>query len=1277
MLFNRSSALRFASALSVLVAVIFVSAQATLAQLPQTRIFAIFPPGAKAGEAVDVTITRGTDLEEIDGMLFNHPGITTQHKSGNTFAVKVAANVPPGIYECRAHALYGTSNPRCFVVGTLPEIIENNDNATTEKAQEISIGTVVNGRSDAAADVDFFKITAQKGQRLLFECAALRIDSRFQGELRLYTEKGRRIGRAISQLRRDDPLLDVTISEDGDYFLRVSDFVYGGSADYPYRLKIHTGPHIDFVVPPAGVPGSTAKYTLFGRNLPNGQPAGVASDGRQLQKLDVDITLPNTPDQLQAGRSLFARESGVDGSSYSFQGSNPVTITFAPKALIAEVEPNNEFAESGKITVPAEIAGQFAKRSDVDRFEFQAKAQQVFWIEVFGQRLGKTTDPYLTLDQVTKKEDGTETLKRLATQDDVGNTGIATLFDNDHDDIAYRFTVPADGLYRITLRDRFYESRGAPNLQYHLAIREEHHDYRLTVIPPAPLQNAAAGYQTWALGLRKGENLHVQVAAQRLHGFKGVINVAAENLPPGITCKGASIGESVNFTTLVFTAAEDVKPGTWPIQIKGASDIDSVPAVAAVTAAEAALKKNIDAVPALDKALVATVKPLADADAARKKADDAAKVDAAALAKADEAKKAADKKVTDSDAAAKAADIVKKDSDKKFAEAKTAAAKTGTDLTTAQAALDKDKENQELKDKVAAAQKAKTDADAALATADQAAKDSATKLTQATTLLNQAKSEAQKATTAFNQAKAKADQTKKTFDAAKAKHDQEIAKNKAADDKQKAGKAAIVTAQKDLDAKRQARKAAVRPVSHSARTATVVWNGSNVAPAITRLSRNLTLSVIDELAPVQATTDVFREIVSHTRSLLVPVKLTKRNGFDLDVQLNFLDVPKNVKPTNVKIAKGQTEGIARLDIPANVAEGTYTLHLQAIAKPKYQRNLVRLERAKAAQKPADDALKAAQEAAKTAVATVTAAQAALTAANKETTDGQNKLNADKQNLTKAQTAEKAVTTAKAKTDKAVTDAQTATQTATKAAADAKTASDADAENEDLKKKLEAANKAKVDADAALKAAQDAAAAEQKKLTEAQAVVKTMTDAVAASEKALEVAKAKVKTTTEAKAKADAAKVAADAAVKAADTKKKAADKEVADATKNSAAKDVNVFAASTPIVITVKKGAFTIAAAVPGGGNLKRGQKLETKVTVKRINGFTGPVTVNLALPPGVKGVTAAPVTIPADQTEGTLVVSAAGDATEGQIAHLFVRGTGEWNGPTSADIAATIKVAK
>ncbi len=104
---------------------------AVQAQLPQTRITSVFPPGAGIGTSVDVTVGGGADLDELDQMTFSHPGISAVPKADangnpvpNTFSVSVAADVPPGLYDARVRGLFGISNPRLFRVDALPGVAE-------------------------------------------------------------------------------------------------------------------------------------------------------------------------------------------------------------------------------------------------------------------------------------------------------------------------------------------------------------------------------------------------------------------------------------------------------------------------------------------------------------------------------------------------------------------------------------------------------------------------------------------------------------------------------------------------------------------------------------------------------------------------------------------------------------------------------------------------------------------------------------------------------------------------------------------------------------------------------------------------------------------------------------------------------------------------------------------------------------------------------------------------------------------------------------------------
>lgn len=1012
-------------------AVFGVTVTQASAQLPQTRITALFPIGAKAGETTEITIANGADLDDVNEMLFNHPGLQAKKKDGaaNVFVVTVAGDVPSGIYEARVKGLFGVSNPRSFVVGNLPETREVEPNNTKEQATLVAINTVVNGQSNGGPDVDFYKLTGKAGQRVLIECEALNADSRFQGTLRLSSASGKQLASAAAASGQSDPLLDVTLPADGDYIVRVSDAVYGSSAEYPYRLKVHTGPHVDFVSPPAGVPGTTGTFTVYGRNLPGGQPTPLTINGQKLEQLQVQIAVPNTPDRTDPSTLRAAREAHADGFSYAFRGptgaSNSVPIAFAPRALIAEVEPNNDKTAPQKITVPAEIAGAFQAKSDIDIFEFEAKAQQVLWIEAFAQRIGSPADPYLTVDKVNKNEKGEETLQRITAQDDTTVNAVdAKIFDTNHDDVSYRFVAPADGIYRINLRDRYFEARGAADLQYQLAIREETPDFRLVVaipFPQATAQRQQQGFTTGELAVRRGENLDVLIAGLRRHGFAGVIEVSAENLPAGVTCAPTVIPAGLNSCSLVFSVAEDAKPIAQPIRIVGKAKVEVASLVAAHEAATAALKKA-----------------------------------------------EADKKTTPED------------------------------LAKLQAA------------------------------------------------------------------------------AAQAK---------------------------------QARDAAVKDVTHEARASTIVYSGSQQAASQSRLAQSLTLSVIDEIAPLQVVSPPLREVANHNRQILVPVTLAKRNGFDNNVVLTPQAVPQNLQVQPLTIEKGKTEGVLRIFVPNNVKEDTYTLYLEGTAQVPYLKNVGRLNRAKAEVEAAVAAIAAATEAQKKAVADVDAATKAIAAATEAQKKAQAELDAGK---------------------KKVTDA-------TKAADEQKT--------DDAKNALKAA-----------------------------------TDAVPALEAALATATTEVTKATEAKKATDAAKTAADEALKAANARKTAADNEVKAA--DTYTKSLNngapqVFPPSIPIVITVKKAPFTLATAPANGGNLKKGEKVEVKVTVTRINGFTGPLKLTLPALPNVKGIAAEPVEVPADKNEGVLVVTASAEAPDGAIANLVVRAEAAFEGAAASDQPVTINVQK
>ena len=561
------------------------------AQLPSAQLTSVFPPGGKVGTAIEVTIA-GTDLDDADKLVFNHPGVTAQPKMSaatelektpkpmaNLFTVNIAGDVPPGIYEARVVSRFGISNPRSFVVGTQEEVTDAAGNNSPEKAVTLPAGTVVNGRIEAG-QFDYFKVSLKKGERIVLDCMAQRIDSKLDPTISVIAANGRELSR-VRDTVGEDCVLDFTAPADGDYTVRLFDAIYGGSNDHFYRLSAKSTAYIDFVFPPSAVPGSNGPFTIYGRNLPGGQNVdGLTMGASPLQKLQVNIAAPGDEaarSQLPLARAAKPRQAWQTGFEYSLDKSNPAVIYFAKAPVIAEVEPNNEPAKAQVVTIPCEYVGQFYPARDTDWLQFDAKKGQVLMLEVFSHQLGLGSDPYFAIMKVTKNDKGEETMSDIAQVDDPQDRAnkIGTDYDTSTDDPSYRFTAPDDGTYRVMIRDQFGDGRKDPSYVYRLAIHPLEPDFQLLSVSSQPKvgNNDNQGSPLSGISLRRGGSMLMNVTINRIDDFKGDITIAAEGLPDSITCRGATIGGEVNSASLIFLAKEDAAPWAGSVKIVGRAKI--------------------------------------------------------------------------------------------------------------------------------------------------------------------------------------------------------------------------------------------------------------------------------------------------------------------------------------------------------------------------------------------------------------------------------------------------------------------------------------------------------------------------------------------------------------------------------------------------------------------------------------------------------------------------------------------------------------------------------
>jgi hypothetical protein len=522
----------------------------------------IFPLGVSAGKTVDL-IVRGTDMEGVTALWFDHPGLKATHLKDLTFRVVCEAGTPVGHHDVRVVGTYGISNPRTFVVGDRPEANEREPNNAPDRANGLAINSVVNGDL-GAADVDCFAFEARKDQRLMLDLEAERVDSRLDATLRVLDASGREVAECRDAYGAD-PFVDLAVPADGRYVVKVHDVTYRGSVEHNYRLTLTDGPHLDAVVPALARPGTVSSFTLLGRNLGGEAAPGLSIEGRPLERKTVTIAAPAGPDADPACPtrgcvlSSAAPRRGFEFTLPSPSGrSNAVFLSLARDPIVIEREPNDDAEHAQSVEAPCDISGSFGAPNDLDLYRFKALKGEVFRIEASAERIGSPADPVL----VVQRLDSNGRASELLTGDDLPGAIDPARFHTGTVDAEVRWTAPADGRYQVAVNDLYASQRGDVRLAYRLSIRRERPDFALVLVPDSPDQPDA-------LTLHAGGRAMAYALAFRQDGFDGPIRVEAVDLPAGVRCEPVVIPAGQPSAPVVFEADESAEGVLGTVRLVG------------------------------------------------------------------------------------------------------------------------------------------------------------------------------------------------------------------------------------------------------------------------------------------------------------------------------------------------------------------------------------------------------------------------------------------------------------------------------------------------------------------------------------------------------------------------------------------------------------------------------------------------------------------------------------------------------------------------------------
>lgn len=518
------------------------------AELPSIRFDRLQPLGLSAGANIEVEVL-GRDLEEVQKLRFDHPGISAEFLKAGHFKVTSSADVPAGTYEVRLVGKYGVSNPRLLAVTHgLTDVAEVEPNNETTMPQVVPLNSAVNGVSDGNGQ-DVFKVALKKGQRATFDCQAMKLDSQLDANLIVSNATGQSLA-ASGDYHGRDPFVDFVAPEDGDYFVMVHDLIYRGGL--PYRLILTTLPQVENIFPRAVQAGQTVNLTAYGRNL---KSVGDIRIPPQLDEFNFPVTIPS---DLARTRQFTFLEHPTDHSvaptaaTFMLNGYqvrvpvgagalHPACLMVTDLPVTTDAEPNDERTRPQKLALPAVVNGRFDRPRDADWFEVEIPENGggEYAFEVYSERIGGQADPYVGVYDDQGNSQGE--------QDDYGPRVNA--FDGHIRDPFGAFNLQAKRKYQIVVQDRY--SRGGPRYQYILTIRKPVPDFDLAAIHaenPGP-----SGNNVW-----RGGAVYMDIVLHRHQGFAAPIVMTAEGLPPGVHAALTTLFNTDRSTFVVW--ADDNAP---------------------------------------------------------------------------------------------------------------------------------------------------------------------------------------------------------------------------------------------------------------------------------------------------------------------------------------------------------------------------------------------------------------------------------------------------------------------------------------------------------------------------------------------------------------------------------------------------------------------------------------------------------------------------------------------------------------------------------------------
>lgn len=513
----------------------------------------IFPTGARRGSRVEArvggyyfhgdarihldsgSVRASPVLSEMKTLFFDGPLILRPASQGREdypkdyrAEITVSPEAPLGTRLWHCSTLQGVTSPMKFVVGDLPETVEDEIEGPSHPVR-ITLPRTVNGRIFPREDTDDWEFILEKGIRVTCEIAARELGSPLHSVLELFGPDGLQIpGVTQERTRWEDPLLEFVAPLNGAYRVRVRDAAFGGGQAHVYRLTVREGGRVRAVFP------------LGGRA---GEPVSVRIHRSDLEEpVRENLRAPNAVGLTSVSGGPV---SGLPWAA-AWDCSDLPEVTRWSQTDITGLQ--GDFAP-----FPGVLNGWIASPGEIHEWRVCLSPNTLVRAEVVASALGSKLDSILSVRDSAGKE--------VAKNDDSSDG---------RPDSVLQFDSGKGGDFFLRIGDRF-SRRSGPDFGYRLRLlRAEPDDFELRAA--ADFFNAL---RADGEGVTQGEKPAPKNPALKVEVLGGAarkeIRLHIEGLPEGVAWEPKTIPAKAKSVDLRFIPQKGVPYGQYPVRITAVS----------------------------------------------------------------------------------------------------------------------------------------------------------------------------------------------------------------------------------------------------------------------------------------------------------------------------------------------------------------------------------------------------------------------------------------------------------------------------------------------------------------------------------------------------------------------------------------------------------------------------------------------------------------------------------------------------------------------------------